>query len=102
MRGTNPPPPPPPHPTTTIATNNFFKDLSLNLELNIIRKIIYRRVRINLNIGGNILISRFYEQFSRYSRNLGNFLEIWKNFELLKHKHMIYHFEAIDLEIPNI
>ena len=47
-------------------------------------------------------MSRFYEQFSRSSRNLGHFLEVRKNFKLLEHKHIIYHFEAGDLEIPNI
>ena len=50
----------------------------------------------------NILISRFYEQFSRSSQNLGHFLEVLKNCKLLEHKHIIYHFEAGDLEIPNI
>ena len=49
----------------------------------------------------NILISRFYEQFSRSSRILGHFGSS-KNFKLLEHKHIIYHFEAGDLEIPNI
>ena len=49
----------------------------------------------------NILISRFYEQFSRSSRILGH-LEVRKNFKLLEHEHIIYHFEAGDLEIPNI
>ena len=29
-------------------------------------------------------------------------LEVRKNFELLEHQHIIYHFEAGDLEIPNI
>ena len=50
----------------------------------------------------NILISRFYEQFSRSSQNLGHFLEVLKNCKLLEHRHIIYHFEAGDLEIPNI
>ena len=50
----------------------------------------------------NILVSRFYEQFSRNRRNLGHFREFQKNFKLLEHKHIIYHFEAGDLEIPNI
>ena len=49
----------------------------------------------------NILISRSYEQFSRNSRNLA-ILEVRKNFKLLEHKHIIYHFEAGDLEMPNI
>ena len=50
----------------------------------------------------NILISRFYEQFSRSSRILGPFLEVRKNFKLLEHKYIIYLFEVGDLEIPNI
>ena len=50
----------------------------------------------------NILISRFYEQFSRSSRNLGHFWKFEKNLKLLEHKHIIHHFEAGDLEIPNI
>ena len=49
----------------------------------------------------NILVSRFYEQFSRNSRNLGHFGSS-KNLILLEYKHIIYHFEAGDLEIPNI
>ena len=40
----------------------------------------------------NILVSRFYKQFS----------EVRKNFKLLEYEHIIYHFEARDLEIPNI
>ena len=50
----------------------------------------------------NILISRFYEQFSRSSRNLGHFWKFEKNFKLLEYKHIIYHFEAGDVAIPNI
>ena len=50
----------------------------------------------------NMLVSRFYEQFSRNTRNLGHFRKVQKNFKLLEHKHIIYHFEAGDLEIPNI
>ena len=42
----------------------------------------------------NILISQFYEQFSRKSRNLGHFGSS-KNFKLTKHKHIIYHFERV-------
>ena len=30
------------------------------------------------------------------------FLEVRKNFKLSEHKHIIYHFEAGDLEMPNI
>ena len=33
---------------------------------------------------------------------MSNFREIRKNFELLEYEHIIYHFEARDLEIPNI
>ena len=29
-------------------------------------------------------------------------MKVRKNFKLLEHKHIIYHFEAGDLEIPNI
>ena len=49
-----------------------------------------------------MLISRFYEQFSRSSQNLGHFWKFKKNFKVLEHKHIIYHFEAGDLEIPNM
>ena len=49
----------------------------------------------------NILISRFYEQFSRSSQNLGHFWKFEK-ISLLEHKHIIYHFEAGDLQMPNI
>ena len=68
------------------------------------QQIIYRR-KENLSESPNhqkywenILVSRFYEQFSRNRRNLGHF---WK-FKLLEYEHIIYHFEARDLEIPNI
>ena len=50
----------------------------------------------------NIFISLFYEQFSRSNRILGQFWKFEKIFKLLEHKHIIYHFEAGDLEIPNI
>ena len=50
----------------------------------------------------NILVSRFYEQFSRNRRNLGHFQKFEKNFKLLEYKHIMHHFEARDLEIPNI
>ena len=65
------------------------------------QQIIYRRKGNlfespnHLKYWENILISRFYEQFSP-------FLEVRKNFKLLEHKHIIYHFEAGNLEIPNI
>ena len=68
------------------------------------QQIIYRRKR-NLSESSNhlkylenILISRFYEQLSRSSRNLGHF---WK-FEKISNSYIIYHFEAVGLEIPNI
>ena len=54
----------------------------------------------------NILISRFYKQFSRSSRILGHFWKFEK-FQTLR-THIIYyilkkyHFEAGDLEIPNV
>ena len=50
----------------------------------------------------NILVSRFYEQFSRNRRNLGHFRKFEKILKLLEYEHIIYHFEARDLEIPNI
>ena len=50
----------------------------------------------------NILISRFYEQFSRSCRNIAHLWKFPKTFKLLEHKHIIYHFETRDLEIPNI
>ena len=49
----------------------------------------------------NILVLRFYEQFSRNRRNLGHFWKFEK-ISLLEYEHIIYHFEAGDLEIPNI
>ena len=71
------------------------------------QQIIYRR-KENLSESPNhqkywenILISRFYEQFSRNRRNLGHFRKFEKNFKLLEHKHIIYHFEAGGLEVPN-
>ena len=72
------------------------------------QQIIYRR-KENLSESPNhqkywenILVSRFYEQFSRNRRNLGHFRKIEKNFKLSEYEHIIYHFEARDLEIPNI
>ena len=50
-----------------------------------------------MKLSGNYLISRFYEQFSRSSRNFRPFLEVQKNFKLLEHKHIIYEFEVGDL-----
>ena len=63
-----PPSPPPPPPIIS-------KDFSYPNKLYIVGKGIYRRVRIILNIGKNILISRFYEQFSQSSWILGH---CWK------------------------
>ena len=72
------------------------------------QQIIYRR-KENLSESPNhkkywenILVLRFYEQFSRNRRNFGPFSEVRKNFKLLEYEHIIYHFEARDLEIPNI
>ena len=72
------------------------------------KQIIYRR-KENLSESPNhqkywenILVSRFYEQFSRNRRNLGHFRKFEKNFKLSEYEHIIYHFEARDLEIPNI
>ena len=36
----------------------------------------------------NVLISRFYEQFSRSSGNLGHFWKFEKNFKLLEYEHI--------------
>ena len=49
----------------------------------------------------NILISRFYEQFSRSSRNLGHFGSS-KKLQTLRTQTYHFSFEAGDLEIPNI
>ena len=50
----------------------------------------------------NILISRFYEQFLRSSRNLSHFGSSKKISNSLEQKRIIYDFEAGDLEMPNI
>ena len=50
----------------------------------------------------NILISRFHEQFSRNDSPMATEWLSEKKFRLLERKHIIYHFEAGDLEIPNI
>ena len=50
----------------------------------------------------NILVSRFYEQFFAKQTEFRPFSEVRKNFRLLEYEHIIYHFEARDLEIPNI
>ena len=93
MRRCGVPPPPPPL---------IFERLKLP------QQIIYRRKENlsespnHLKYRENILISRFYEHFSRNSREFRPFLEVRKNFKLLECKHIIYHFEAGDLEMPNI
>ena len=72
------------------------------------QQIIYRRKENlsespnHLKYRENILISQFYEHFSRNSRNLGHFWKLEKNFKLLEYEHIIHHFKARDLEIPNI
>ena len=82
-------------------TNNFRKTT-------LPQQIIYRRKENlsespnHLKYRKNILISRSYEHFSRNSRNLDHFWKFEKNFKLFEHKHVIYHFEAGDLEMPNI
>ena len=56
--------------------------------------------RIHFKYWKNILISRLYEQFSRNdSAKAPQWLQ--KKFKLLKYKHIIYSFEARDLEICN-
>ena len=54
--------------------------------------------RIHFKYLKNILISRFYEQFSRN----GSGTALRKNFKLLKYERIIYHFKARGLEISNI
>ena len=74
------------------------------------QQIIYRR-KENLSESPNhqkywenILVSRFYEQFSRNRRNLGHFRKFEKisNSQNMNILHITYHFESRDLEIPNI
>ena len=71
----------------------------------LLQKIIYRQKGNLLDSPNhskyweNNLISRFYEQFSRSSQNLNHFGSSKK---LLEYEHIIYHFEALDLEIPNM
>ena len=71
------------------------------------QQIIYRR-KENLSESPNhqkywenILVSRFYEQFSRNRRDLGHFRK-FKKISNSQNMNIIYHFEARDLEIPNI
>ena len=49
----------------------------------------------------NILISRFYEQFSEMAPQCSG-TAVQKNFKLIKYEHIIHHFEARGLEISNI
>ena len=54
--------------------------------------------RIHFKYWKNILISRLYEQFSRNDSAMAP--EI--NFQLLIYEHIIYSFEACDLESSNV
>ena len=50
----------------------------------------------------NILISRFYEQFSQNGSAMAPERAVRKNFKLLKYEHIIYHFKENGLEISNV
>ena len=80
----------------------IFEDLSYPQQIIYCRKENLSESPNHFKYWKNILISRFYEQFSRSSRNLGHFWKFEKISNLLEHKHIIYHFEAGDLEMPNI
>ena len=54
--------------------------------------------RVHSKYWENILISRLYEQFSR----IDSAMAPEKVFKLLKYNHIIYSFEARDLEISNM
>ena len=54
--------------------------------------------RIHFKYWKNILISRLYEKFWRNDSAMAP----EKNFRLLKYEHIIYSFEARDLEISNM
>ena len=54
--------------------------------------------RIHFRYWKNILVSRLYEQFSRNDSAKAP----EKNFKLLNYEHIIYSFEARDLEISNM
>ena len=54
--------------------------------------------RIHFKYLKNILISRLYEQFSRNDFVMAP----EKNFRLLVYEHILYSFEARDLEISNM
>ena len=88
MRGAPPPP-------------IIFERLKFPNKLYIVGKGIYRRVRIIKNIGKIFWFRDFMSNFSEIV-GLGHFWKFEKNFKLLEHEHIIYHFESGDLEIPNI
>ena len=82
--------------------------LRLNFANKLPQQIMYRG-KGNLSVSPNhseyrenILISRFYEQFSRSSRNLGHFWKFEKISNSWNINMSLYHFEAGDLEIPHI
>ena len=54
--------------------------------------------RIHFKYWKTILILRLYEQFSRNDSAMAP----EENFRLLKYEHIIYSFEARDLEISNM
>ena len=79
----------------------IFERLKFPHKLYIVGKRIYRRVRIIKNIGKIFWFRDFMSNF----REIGEFRpfsEVRKNFKLSEYEHIIYHFEARDLEIPNI
>ena len=92
MRRCGVPPPPPPI---------IFERLKLPNKLYIVGKRIYRRVRIIKNIGKIFWFRDFMSNF-REIGGIRPFSEVRKNFRLLEYEHIIYYFEARDLEIPNI
>ena len=52
---------------------------------------------------GNLTLETFWVEFPvKKYKQFRPFLEVRKNFKLLEYQHIIYHFEARDLEIPNI
>ena len=53
------------------------------------------------DLGLTILISRFYDHFGEIVK-FRSFLKVRKNFRLLEYEHVIYHFEAHDLENQKI
>ena len=79
----------------------FSKDLSYPNKLYIFGKGIYRRVRI-IKILGKVFDFAIFKSNFREESDFRPFLKVRKNFKLLEHKNIIYDFEAVDLEIPNI